>query len=242
MGGGFRRLRYTAYRWIHKFYGSQRKNDTSNRGGGYEDLIGYTLKTAIQKLNLVKGPNDSVEKEFIEYLNAIEKDYNRKNKQEIFPQKELDELYRETFRNSINIALMGFNAPLPFKIVPKYRKIIPSKNREADIYDLGLLQGKIYALCDFEHEIPKGIINIPKEVFDNCGFNLKSLMQDPVQVWNSEAFVRWVQREMETSSQMITQLESLENLDFPCRRIVSSILGRIKGKIQDIEKDLATYS
>ena len=152
-----------------------------------------TLKKALDSLHKNNQPK-IVDDEFISFLDAMLHDYERRIHRKACSKEELLNIYDQSFKPVLHLAFLG----LGVQIDEKY------------IYELGRLQGRIYAIQDLEEELKKGIINLPTELLNEINLSTEKLCNTPRTLQKTDRFKNWIQTECKECLSYITDLRALK--------------------------------
>lgn len=166
--------------------------------------IELVLVDAIKKLNRKSPDTQVVQKELIAFLDSMLIDYNRRLQSSILSQEELDQLYDSSFSSVLQLTFIGTGTVL---------------SREY-ITQLGLIQGKLYALQDLHEDLTAGIINLSAELVADTGWTLEQLIKAPLSLQKTEAFVQWRNAELMLCYEYLQTLQSLD-VNRKVRKIIS---------------------
>lgn len=181
------------------------------RGGRDPNIpCSYLLADAVQHAG-GKENHGEVIQEFHTFLDTTLIDFNRRLNRTVFMSKELDAHYLKSFRPVHNLALIA----------------LQSRSRADDVGLLPLLQGKVYALRDMARELPRGEINIPREVVQQTGFVIEDLMKHP-DILNVPAVREWAEIERSMSIKLLNDIESQPKKDKGIQRMLSVLLPSIR--------------
>jgi phytoene/squalene synthetase len=156
--------------------------------------IELVLADAIRKLKKKSGEPALIRKELNHFLDSMLIDYNRRLKQTVLTQSEIDKLYNNSFSSVLQLTFLGTGTQL----AREYIRL------------LGLIQGKLYALQDMREDLRAGIINIPAVVINAAGYSLAELRQKPAVIESSKAWQGWRQAELEQCTSYMHTLQTLE--------------------------------
>lgn len=177
--------------------------------------IESVLKDAIRKLEKKSGKPALIQKELGHFLDSMLIDYNRRLKQTVLTQNEIDELYNNSFSSVLQLTFLGTGTHL---------------NR-AHIRLLGLIQGKLYAIQDMHEDLSTGIINIPATVINATGISIAKLRQRPATIETSKAWQAWRQAELERCASYMDILQALE-VNSKVGKIISILLDPLDKYLQ----------
>lgn len=142
--------------------------------------------------------------EIDKFLDAILFDYLRRERHLTLGKNELETVYLETFGHALNIAFI----------------ILGSNCRFKDIPELGLAQGKAFAVKDLREDVEMGICNIPKGVLDLSGLSFYELMTNPNLAFGNPVLAEWMTTEMAEARNLVSQLKK-KKLDFKARILIN---------------------
>lgn len=170
------------------------------------DLKGVELilVDAIRKLNKKTANPEIVEQELIHFLESMLIDYDRRLNKSMLTQKDIDNLYKNSFSSVLHLTFIGTSTQLDREYITL----------------LGLIQGKLYALQDFAEDLTAGIINIPAEVIQNEPLTLSKMIESPMALERTGSFQQWRQRELRLCQQYLYTLQSLD-VSRKVRKIIS---------------------
>ncbi|MCE7990933.1 MAG: squalene/phytoene synthase family protein [Roseivirga sp.] len=166
--------------------------------------IELVLADAIKKLTRKSANTQVVKKELVAFLDSMLIDYDRRIHSSILSQQELDQLYDSSFSSVLQLTFIGTGTVLPREYITQ----------------LGLIQGKLYALQDLHEDLTAGIINLPGELITDIGLSLELLTKAPHCLQKHEAFDQWRSAELMLCYEYLQTLQSLE-VDRKVRKIIS---------------------
>ena len=170
----------------------------------------YLLHDAVHSLGS-EANREEVIQNFHTFLDTTLIDFQRRVHKTVFTVSELDAHYMRSFQPVLNLALIALG----------------SRSRAQALGLLPLLQGKVYALDDMSHELPRGEINIPGEVVNRAGLDVENLMRCPT-LSDVPAIRDWMKDECDSSTQILKDIESQQYKDKGVRRILGILLPSIR--------------
>lgn len=166
--------------------------------------IERVLADAINKLCRKSANSSIVKKELVSFLDSMLVDYNRRLNSSVLTKKELDQLYDDSFSSVLHLTFIGTGTVL----------------ERTYITQLGLIQGKLYALQDLKEDLTAGIINLPEELVISTGLTLEQLMSSTDHLEKNESFLQWRSAELLLCHDYLQTLQSLK-VDRKVRKIIS---------------------
>jgi len=158
-----------------------------------QTTIQLVLADAVRKLEKCTD-RSTVQAELTHFLNSMWLDFQRRTSKTTLNQKGIHELYHRSFSSVLKLALLGFGISLA----------------DEHVQDLGLVQGKIYALEDIEDDLSRAIINVPSELFEATKLSVETVIKSPQQLTNTEEFGQWKHKELTEAKALIDQLLGLQ--------------------------------
>ncbi len=166
--------------------------------------IERVLTDAIKKLSRKTDSPAVVRDELIYFLDSMLVDYNRRINSSVLTQKELDQLYDDSFSSVLHLTFIGTGTSLARNYITQ----------------LGLIQGKLYALQDLKEDLTAGIINLPQELLSRTGMTVEELMSSADSLHKNESFLHWRSSELLLCHDYLQVLQSLD-VDRKVRKIIS---------------------
>ncbi|GEM_PF-4353912 len=166
--------------------------------------IERVLTDAIKKLSRKTDSPAVVRDELIYFLDSMLVDYNRRINSSVLTQKELDQLYDDSFSSVLHLTFIGTGTSLARNYITQ----------------LGLIQGKLYALQDLKEDLTAGIINLPQELLSRMGMTVEELMSSTDSLHKNESFLHWRSSELLLCHDYLQVLQSLD-VDRKVRKIIS---------------------
>lgn len=153
----------------------------------------HSIITLSNKLTPQDDP-DYIKTLYLQFFEAMKTDYNRRKDGTIFNQEQLDTIIRDSFHSSIEIMLIW----------------IGSKQRISDLWDLWLLQWKMYSLRDLESDLSNNIFNIPLELFLETTLTKEEIKEDINQFVKLEATKKRMINELKICREIIDTIDNIE--------------------------------
>lgn len=172
--------------------------------------LALVMLDAISKFESVASEDDNVKATLTAFLAGMTLDNERRVRGKTLSWSEILNIYDLTFLPPIQLSLIGLR----------------SSNRASDIPLLGQVQGRIYAIRDFAHELPLGVINIPENVITASGLSGKMLMDTPNLVNTNSVTAAWIQAELRDCVGVIDTLR-LTRLDKNARNMTDLLINPI---------------
>lgn len=169
------------------------------------------IKYAIDSLEQRTRNDDDPRGDFIKSIDSIIFDYHRAKERRVLTFKEVEDYYKMAFDPVINITLMATNSSV----------------RSKDIPALSYGQGRVYSTRDLVTDWQRGIINIPKEVLDECNLNSSSSISE---VQNNQTYKSWTDISLQqTKPDLIKTQAFLKSLNekqtfLICNSLISPML------------------
>ncbi|MDP3917694.1 MAG: hypothetical protein Q8Q30_00765 [Candidatus Woesebacteria bacterium] len=169
------------------------------------------LKYAIDNLESRAKSGDNPRGDFVKSINSIIFDYHRAKERRVLTLSEVEDYYKTAFDPVINITLMATDSSI----------------RSKDIPALSYGQGRVYSIRDIITDWQRGIINVPKEVLDECKLSSSS---SSVEVGNNPIFKRWTNISLqETKPDLINTQKFLKELNekqtfLVCNSLISPMI------------------
>lgn len=180
------------------------------------------LKYAIENLESRAKDDDNPREDFVRSIDSIIFDYYRARERRIFSHTEIESYYKMAFDPVINIALMT----------------VKSSIRSKDIPALSYGQGRVYSARDFSIDWQRGIINVPKEVLNECNLNSSSSVSE---VQSNQTYKSWINFSLQqTKPDLIKTQTFLKSLNekqtfLICNRLISPML-KFVDKLEGYDK------
>lgn len=153
------------------------------------------LKYAIDSLEQRARSDDDPRGDFEKSIDSIIFDYHRAKERKVLTFCEVEDYYKMAFDPVINITLMATGSSI----------------RSKDIPALSYGQGRVYSARDLVTDWQRGIINVPKEVLDECNLNSSSSVSE---VQNNQTYKSWVSISLQqTKPDLIKTQTLLKNLN-----------------------------
>jgi len=165
----------------------------------------FLLKRTVQRME--QYDNLDIRGELLRFLHAMRREYDRRIAGASLSQEELEQLYQEEFGSPHTIMLAAFRSRL----------------REKDVPELGIIQGRRYALDGMKDDLRKNIIGIPTEVLEKAGMDDHDAIQLGSQILSQPIIARWRDNEIAECNTLAIQLLS-RPLDIIGRMYVKALL------------------
>lgn len=169
------------------------------------------LKYAIENLESRLRSDDDPRGDFIKSIDSIIFDYHRAKERRVLTFSEVGDYYKMAFDPVVNITLMATGSSV----------------RSKDIPALSYGQGRVYSARDLETDWQRGIINVPKEVLDECNLNSTSSVNE---VLNNPKYKSWTDVSLQqTKPDLIKTQTFLKSLNekqtfLICNSLISPML------------------
>lgn len=169
------------------------------------------LKYSIDSLEQRATSDDDPRGDFVRSIDSIIFDYHRAKERKVLTFSEVEDYYKIAFDPVINITLMATGSSI----------------RSKDIPALSYGQGRVYSARDLVTDWQRGIINIPKEVLDECSLNSASSVSE---VQNNRKYKSWIEISLQqTKPDLIKTQTFLKNLNekqpfLICNSLISPML------------------
>lgn len=155
--------------------------------------IQLVLADAVRKLEKCTD-RATIQAELTHFLKSMLLDYQRRTTQTTLDQKGIHELYHRSFSSVLKLALLGFGIQL----------------ENERVQQLGLVQGKIYALQDIEDDLSQAIINVPAELIKATGLSVEEVVNTPHRLTAMDAFLQWRHQELVEAKSLVDALLGLK--------------------------------
>lgn len=160
-------------------------------------------------------PGDNPRQDFLDLIDIMVFDHQRRQKREVLTQKQLDDYYKITFSPLHNLMLIGLG----------------SKLRAQDIIEYSLCEGRIYSVEHLEADWKAGIINIPKITLDEASLSSQSSYKE---ITDSSVVRTWAQNELTRSKDELLALQTVFLLS---EKLTRRIYGRLTKSMMGVIND-----
>lgn len=183
-----------------------RLDDPTTTTGRTEILMVAVMPGLIQK---EKHPGEA-KKGAIRFINVMEAESLRREKQLVLTKDELGELNMESFGASANMAFLAIGSSVRSKQIP----------------ELALSQAKAYALRDLKQETKRGISNIPLETLQEAGLAFPDLVANPGLIDESTVLQHWIEAERQEALSLVKDLKE-RSMDWKARRLTQFLASKV---------------
>lgn len=180
--------------------------------------ISHLAQYTLQRFEQAALPGDNPRQDWTNSIDSMLFDYDRAQEKRVLSQQRLQLYYENTFMPVLNLMLIG----------------IRSRLRAADMPQLAQCMGRVYSILDIQEDWPRGIINIPLEIFESSNLSVDNTVQE---VWRNPSVQQWFQQELSESRRDLVTTEAelrcqAEPLTFSvCNERISHMLRVIRKQI-----------
>ncbi len=184
----------------------------------------FLLKRILKLLPREHLDGDNIHSDLIWFLDTMVFEQKRREQRILLSESELHTHWHDSFDPIHNIAFIANRS---------------QTTRAKDVPELSQIQGRMYAIYDVIEELPKGFVNIPKEIILNSGLHLDQIVADPASVYLNSVIREWMEGDMEIVTDMIKSLRlKQKSLDWRATSLVDILIGGVEEQMEHMKEKL----
>lgn len=156
--------------------------------------ISRLAKFAVPILESKAKPDDNPRQEFVDLIDTMVFDYDRRLDRRTLSSEELELYYSQILNPGIDLMLIGFESEVRTCDIPNYSRNL----------------GRLYSVRDLEQDWSVGIINVPTETLWNANLSAEDSYQE---LTSNSVITAWAEDEViDATRRMVRVQETIANI------------------------------